>query len=176
MIRANWFASISTSAGVLATVLTVFGASPAHAQAEKPQYGGSLSIGTNSPTLAPLSWDPADWNYKTAQDAGMYFDRLFVADFSKSKAQGGPYLFKSDSYLPSDAYKGDLAETWKWLENPLRLEIQLRKGVMFPEKPGVMAARELTSQDVVYSYNRLLASPKRYPDFVDHVEKVEGPD
>ena len=111
------------------------------AQTDKPKYGGSLNIGTNSPTLAPLSWDPADWNYKTAQDAGLYYDRLFIADFAKSKAQGGPYLFKSDSYLPSDAYKGDLAETWKWLENPLRLEVKLRKGVMFPDKPGVMAAR-----------------------------------
>ncbi len=143
---------------------------------EKPQYGGSLSIGTNTPTLAPLSWDPADWNYKTAQDAGLYYDRLFGADFSKSKAQGGPYLFKSDSFLPSDAVVGDLAETWKWLENPLRLEVQLRKGVMFPAKPGVMASRELTSADVVYSYNRLLTSAKRYPEFVDYVDKVEGPD
>ena len=148
----------------------------AFAQADKPQYGGHLSIGTNSPSLAPLSWDPADWNYKTAQDAGFYYDRLFIADLAKSKAQGGPYLFKSDSYVPSDAIKGDLVESFKWLENPLRLEMQLRKGVMFPDKPGVMAARELTSADVVYSYNRLFASPKRIADFVDYVDKVEGPD
>ena len=147
----------------------------AFAQADKPQYGGHLSIGTNSPSLAPLSWDPADWNYKTAQDAGFYYDRLFIADLTKSKAQGGPYLFKSDSYVPSDAIKGDLVESFKWLENPLRLEMQLRKGVMFPDKPGVMAARELTSADVVYSYNRLFASPKRIADFVDYVDKVKAP-
>ena len=160
----------------LAAVLTTVCAASVNAQVEKPKYGGSLSIGTNSPSLAPLSWDPADWNYKTAQDAGFYYDRLFIADFTKSKAQGGPYLFKSDSYLPSDAVRGDLAESWKWIDNPLRLEVKLRKGVMFPEKPGVMASRELTSQDVVYSYNCLLASPKRLADFIDLVDKFEAPD
>jgi peptide/nickel transport system substrate-binding protein len=160
----------------LAAVLTTVCAASVNAQVEKPKYGGSLSIGTNSPSLAPLSWDPADWNYKTAQDAGFYYDRLFIADFTKSKSQGGPYLFKSDSFLPSDAVRGDLAESWKWIDNPLRLEVKLRKGVMFPEKPGVMASRELTSQDVVYSYNRLLASPKRLADFIDLVDKFEAPD
>ena len=40
---------------------------------------------------------------------------------------------------PSDAIRGELAESWEWKENPLRVEIKLRKGVMFPEKPGVMA-------------------------------------
>ena len=155
---------------------TAIGGLPSNAGAQpgKPQYGGHLSVGTNSPSLAPLSWDPADWNYKTAQDAGFYYDRLFTADLSKSRARGGPYLFKSDSYIPSDTIKGDLVETWKWLENPLRLEMQLRKGVMFPEKPGVMASRELTSADVTYSYDRLFTSPKRIRDFVDYVDKVEA--
>lgn len=150
-------------------------ASTAYAQGE-PQYGGSLSIGTNSPSLGPLSWDPADWNYKTAQDAGLYYDRLFRADFSKSTAQGGPYGFKSDSFVPSDAIVGDLAESWEWLDDPLRLKVHLRKGVMFPDKPGVMASRELTAEDVAYSYNRLFQSPKRYPAFIDYVDKVEATD
>ena len=38
---------------------------------------------------------------------------------------------------------------------------QLRKGVMFPAKAGVMEARELTAEDVVYSYERLTKSPKQ---------------
>ncbi len=170
----NWMKHSGVLGQVLAVALTVASLSSAQAQAQKPQYGGSLSIGTNSPTLAPLSWDPADWNYKTAQDAGHYYDRLFTADMTKSKSAGGPYSFKSDSFLPTDAVRGDLAETWRWLEPPLRLEIQLRKGVMFPEKPGVMASRELIAEDVAYSYNRLFASPKRITDFVDFIEKVEA--
>jgi peptide/nickel transport system substrate-binding protein len=33
----------------------------ASAQAEKPQYGGTLNIGTVFVMLSPLSWDSADW-------------------------------------------------------------------------------------------------------------------
>ncbi len=150
-------------------------ACPAFAQtAARP--GGTLSVGTISVTASPLSWDPADWNYKTAEDAGYYYDRLFVGDLSQSKAQGGAQPFKSDGYIPVDAVRGDLAETWRWLDNPLRLDITLRKGVMFPEKPGVMAARELTAQDVAYSYNRLIASPKRTIDYLEHIERIETPE
>ena len=104
------------------------------------------------------------------------YEQLFAGDLSKSKRNGGAFSFKPDSWLATDAIRGELAESWEWKTDPLRVEVKLRKGVMFPEKPGVMAARELTSQDVVYSYNRMLTSPKRYPDFVDHVDKVEGPD
>jgi peptide/nickel transport system substrate-binding protein len=140
-----WFRGTAKVRSLLAALSAIAAVSSAFAQTEAPKYGGLLSIGTNAPSLAPLSWDPADWNYKTAQDAGFYYDRLFIADFAKAKSQGGPYGFKSDSYLPSDAFKGDLAESWKWLENPLRLEVKLRQGVMFPEKPGVMAARATTA-------------------------------
>ena len=47
---------------------------------------------------------------------------------------------------------------------------------MFPEKPGVMASRELTADDVVFSYNRLANSPKKIATYFDHVEKVDAPD
>ena len=178
MTRHSLAGGLRLLGGALAIGLAGFSAPSVQAQAqvEKPKYGGSLSIGTNSPSLAPLSWDPADWNYKTAQDAGMYYDRLFGADFSKSKARGGPYLFKADGYIPTDAIRGDLAESWKWLEPPLRLEIQLRKGVMFPAKAGVMVARELVAQDVAYSFNRLMASPKRTAEYLDHIQRVEAPE
>lgn len=61
-------------------------------------------------------------------------------------------------------------------EKPLRVEVRLRKGVMFPDKPGVMAARELTSADVLYAFNRYDKSPKKIPGYLDHIEKVEAPD
>ena len=72
---------------------------------------------------------------------------------------GGKHPFYADAWLPSDAIRGELAESWEWKENPLRVEIKLRKGIMFPEKPGVMKARELIADDVVFSYNRLDKSP-----------------
>ena len=44
---------------------------------------------------------------------------------------------------------------------------------MFPEKPGVMAAREFTAEDVLFSFNRLDKSPKRIAGYFDHL--AEGP-
>ena len=148
----------------------------AFAQAEKPQLGGTLNIGNVYVTLSPLSWDPADWAWKFGQDTGLMYEQLFVGDLSKSIRRGGKHAFVADSWLPSDAIRGELAESWKTLENPFRVEVKLRKGVMFPDKPGVMKSRELVADDVVGSYYRLDKSPKKIPTFFDHVDKVEAVD
>ena len=47
---------------------------------------------------------------------------------------------------------------------------------MFPEKPGVMASRELVADDVVQSFYRLDKSPKKIPTYFDHIQKVEATD
>ena len=109
---------------------------PAWAQTEKPQYGGTLEIVTVYPTLSALSWDLADWNWKQNHDAGLFYEQLFAADLSKSKRKGGKHPFYADAWLPSDAIRGELAESWEWKDNPLRIEIKLRKGIMFPEQAG----------------------------------------
>ena len=143
---------------------------------EKPQYGGTLNIGMVYVTLSPLSWDPVAWPWKFGQDTGLMYEQLFAADLSKSQRNGGPHTFRPDAWLPSDGIRGELAESWQWKENPLRVEIKLRRGVMFPEKPGVMKSRELVAQDVVDSYERLDKSPRKIPTYFDHVEKVEAAD
>jgi peptide/nickel transport system substrate-binding protein len=143
--------------------------------AEKPQYGGDLNVGTVNVTLSPLSWDPADWVWKSNHDAGMVREQLFAGDLEKSVRKGGQYPFISDAYLPSDAIRGELAETWVW-QDPLTLVIKLRKGVMFTETPGVMKARELVADDVVFTYNLLNDSPKRIPTYFDHILSVVAVD
>ncbi len=150
-------------------------AAPALAQ-EKPKYGGTLEVGTVYVTLSALSFDPADWNWKLNHDTGNYLEQLFAADLSKSVRNGGKHPFYADAWLPTDAIRGELAESWEWKQNPLRVEVKLRPGVMFPEKPGVMAARELTADDVVFSFYRLAKSPKAQAGYFDYVEKVEAKD
>ena len=125
-----------------------------------PQYGGTLDIGTVFVTLNPLSWDPYDWNWKLNHDTGMYLEQLFAADLDKSVRKGGKYPFHADAWLPTDAIRGELAESWEWSEDPLAVAIHLRHGIMFPDKPGVMKSRELTADDVVYSFKRLLGMRK----------------
>ena len=158
----------------------VFGycAAAAHAQSapDKPQYGGHLAVGTIHVTISALTWDTADWNWKLNHDQGAYGEMLFAADLSKAKRNGGKYSFYADAWLPTDGMRGELAESWKWLENPTRVEVKLRKGVMFPEKPGVMAARELVADDVVWSYEKLVKSPKALKGYYDHIVKVEALD
>ncbi|MBT9505655.1 MAG: ABC transporter substrate-binding protein [Rhodoferax sp.] len=154
--------------------LAVVGAGAA-AQAETPKYGGNLEIATVYVGISALSWDLADWNWKQNHDTGQFYEQLFAADLSQSKRLGGKHPFYADAWLPSDAIRGELAESWKWT-TPLRLEIKLRKGVKFPAKPGVMAERELVADDVLFSFNRQNNSPKKIPTYFDHVEKIEAPD
>ena len=94
----------------------------------------------------------------------------------QGQGAGGKDGFISDAWIPTDPIRGELAEKWEWLQNPLRMKITLRKGVMFPEKPGVMKARELVADDVIFSFKRLSTSPKKIAGYFEHIEKVEATD
>jgi len=142
--------------------------------ADAPQYGGTLNISIVYPGLAPLSFDNADWAWKFNQDMGLTYETLLAADLAKSTTHGGPYSFTIDAWIPPDAVRGELAQSWRLLENPPGVEFTLRQGIMFPAKKGIMAARELTAEDVVYSFNRYNTSPKRIASEYDHIEKVEA--
>jgi peptide/nickel transport system substrate-binding protein len=163
----------------IGALTVVLAAAPAAAQSQKmetPKYGGTLEIATVYATISALSWDNYDYNWKHNHDTGQVYEQLFAADLSKSVKNGGPHPFYADAWLPSDAIRGELAESWEWKNDPLRIEIKLRKGVMFPEKPGVMAAREFVADDVIFSFNRLANSPKKIATYFDHVDKVYAPD
>jgi peptide/nickel transport system substrate-binding protein len=146
------------------------------AVAGEPVYGGTLDVGTVYLTLSALSWDPADFNWKSNHDSGEMYEQLFAGDLSKAERNGGKYAFVLDAYLPPGAIRGELAESWEWKEDPLRVEIKLRKGVMFPEKPGVMKSRELVADDVVYAFNRLAQSPRLQKGYLDYVKDVQATD
>ena len=96
-------------AAALASVLALATAST-QAQ-EVPRPGGSLEVGTVYVTRTALSWDPSDWNWKFNHDAGQMYEQLFAADLSKAKHKGGKHAFTADAWLPSDAIRGELAES-----------------------------------------------------------------
>ena len=144
-------------------------------QVEKPRHGGTLEVGTVYVTISALSWDQRDWPWKFNHDAGQMYESLIAADLDKSIGRGGKYPFTSFAFLPTDALRGELAESWEW-ETPMRLVIKLRKGVMFPEKPGVMASRELVADDIIFAQNRMATSPKRTSDLYDFIDKTTARD
>jgi peptide/nickel transport system substrate-binding protein len=166
---------VLAGAGALSLALS---AGPAWTQSktEMPKHGGTLEISTVYATISALSFDSYDWPWKHNHDTGAIYEQLFATDLSKAKSRGGKIDFVADAYIPSHLIRGELAEKWEWLENPLRMKITLRKGVMFPEKPGVMAKRELVADDVVFSYKRLAGSPKAIKTYFDHVKDVTAPD
>ena len=141
--------------------LSLLGTGAASAETDKPQVrrharGRHRVRDADGAVMGPAH----DWNWKHNHDTGQFYEQLFAADLTKSANERRPAPFYADAWLPSDAIRGELAESWEWKENPLRVEIKLRKGIMFPEKPGVMASRELVADDVVFTYNRLANSPK----------------
>ena len=147
-----------------------------HSDLERaPHYGGTLRVGSIYVTLNALSWDAADWNWKLNHDTGSFAEQLFVADLDKSTRSGGPYGYQADAWIPEDAIVGELAQSWEW-EGPLTLVVHLRRGAMFPGKPGVMKKRELHADDIVYSYELREASPKRQPTYFAHIEEVYARD
>lgn len=139
------------AAAVLSTTLSLPGELLAQS-GDAPQYGGTIEIATIFGSLSALSWDHKDWPWKINHDAGSIYEQLLVADMSKAKRNGGPHTFKVDAWVPTDAVKGELAESWEVRDNPLAVVFKLKKGIMFPAKPGVMEARELTADDVVFSH------------------------
>ncbi len=145
-------------------------------QAEDPQYGGVLNVGTVYVTLSALSWDPVDWAWKSNHDYGLVREQLFAGDLDKSLRKGGHYPFVAEAYLPSDVLRGELAERWEW-EDAHTLVVHLRPGVRFTGKAGVMEPRELTAADVVYTFNLVNNSPKKaQSDYWGYIDAVEARD
>ena len=139
-IRKTGFALRAALGAAALAATTLVSAQPA---AERPQYGGTLSVATVYYTISALTWDLADWNWKQNHDTGAVRELLLSADLSKARSRSGPHAFTMDVFVPRDALRGELAESWEW-EGPLTLVMRLRRGVFFPEKPGVMKRRELS--------------------------------
>src|SRR4051794_3043682 len=91
------------------TIATTLAASAVAEERPMPVPGGTLEVGTIFSTLSALSFDPKDWPWKLNHDTGAAYEQLLVADLSKSRQYGGPYAFKADAWLPSDAIRGELA-------------------------------------------------------------------
>jgi len=114
----------------------------------EPRYGGTLNFSTFS--LDNLSWDPdqftgADWQ-------SMYLDPLFYFNWTLDRKT---WAFVTD-YTPPEYYSGIVAEKWEW-PDPNTWVVHLRKGVYWQKKSPVNG-RELTADDVKYSYDRALGT------------------
>jgi peptide/nickel transport system substrate-binding protein len=142
-------------------------------KAEEPQYGGELRIITLNSAIPPMSWDNYDWNWKHAHDTGLFLEHLMVGDLQKGPRGTNEFDFHVEAWWPPNVRTGELAESWKIEKNPLRIVFKLRKGIYWQEKPGVMKAREFDADDVVYSMQRIVSSPKAIKGYINSVDRWE---
>lgn len=131
----------------------------------EPQYGGTLTTVTFLAAIEPLGWDPADRIWFIMGCASWYLEQLLVGDLDRGRGGTGEYWFVMRESVPDKFSTGCLAESWE-IEDPTTLVFHIRKGVYWHEKPGVMAARELTAEDVAFALNRNLASPMFGPIYL----------
>ena len=116
-----------------------------------------------------MSADNGDWAWKRAQDdTGLTpTSSCSPPTCPRAKRNGGK------PFTPTPGCPDAIAASWPKVgdeENPLRVEVKLQRRDV-PEKAGVMAAREFTADDVVFSYDRLNKSPKKIPTYFDHVDR-----
>jgi peptide/nickel transport system substrate-binding protein len=155
---------------MLVFVLNIFAAAP---KTETPQYGGTFTLLEMYPAVNPISWDNVNWVWKHGYDTGFYIEHLMMGDLQKGPRGTKQYDFLENSWIPIQFVRGELLEKWEVKKKPLQVIFQLRKGVMWQEKPGVMKARELVAADVIYSMNRLMTSPRKVPEYLDFIDRWE---
>ncbi len=124
--------------------------------AGEPQYGGTLTVLHVHSGTEPQTWEAYDHIWSLEVFTSPYLENLLSGDFEKYGPRGAnKYSFTDLEYIPPEYLKGQLAESWE-MPNPKTTVYHLRKGVMWPNKPGVMSAREFTADDVVFCLNRQL--------------------
>lgn len=142
---------------------------------EEPQLGGTVNVITMYRTLDATTWDYQKWTWKENHD-GLHVDHLIAGDLSKGPRGTNENSFVASDYIPEEHYRGELAESWELKKDPLRLVFNLRKGVYWPAKEGVMERRELVAEDVVKSFQTMWKSDRKIPTYWDFIKEWKAED
>jgi peptide/nickel transport system substrate-binding protein len=138
-----------------------------------PQYGGTLTILEIAPGINPMAWDNANWVWKHAYDTGFFMEHLLMGDLQKGPRGTKQYDFQEMAWIPSECVRGELVQKWEVKKIPPQITFHLHQGVMWQDKPGVMKARELVADDVVYSMERVKSGRRAIPDHLDFMGRWE---
>ena len=112
----------------------------------KPQYGGEMVIRASRNIV---NFDPF-LNTMLTSIQTAWMERLHADDWALD-----PSIFDyKPLWHPAQYLKGQLAESWEF-PNPITFVAHLRKGIHWQDIPPANG-RELTADDVVFHFNRLL--------------------
>jgi len=124
---------------------------------EGPVYGGEITLCTTSTQI--LGFDPALVGPSLNFAFHPCGDRLLGGDWWKGPAGTNECVWDLELMPQGECLKGYLVESWEMPDDVTTI-FHVRKGVMWQDRPDVMAAREFTADDVVFNLRRLLTSPK----------------
>ena len=166
LVLASCTKTSSTTTTVQTTTTTV-----TTTAANAPQYGGSLTVNTEWGSQAPSGFDDMTQTIWSASVWDNPFTEwLCKGDINTFGPRGtNAFSFQTFENVPEQYLTGQLAKSWTISTSPLQITYTLRQGIMFTGNTKIgMAARELTSADVVYSIKRTMATngPASYVSFV----------
>jgi len=152
--------------------------------ADKPQYGGILNVYANGdPNSFDEGYSAPWWTWP----CHLTEDEMLNGDWTQGNAGGygtKAWTWTLDGIYNWSSKAGSLCESWK-IVTPTHWVLNVRKGVKFSldtsnEASKLVNGREVTAEDIAYSYNRLCTTPESYiyyahPYFTKNI-KVTAPD
>jgi len=152
--------SAAAAVGAGAHVLDL--ARPSAADAQTPKRGGTFRLRSH---VAPVHFDPHQTiAFSTMIPLSFAYSRLVKVKAGSSVVPG------------TQPIEGDLAESWERQGDTVYV-FKLKKGVRWHAKPPVNG-RELTAEDVKYTYERFLTTKTNAANraILEMVDKIEAPD
>ena len=172
-------ASCTKKTSSTSTVITTTTTPVTTTAANAPQYGGSLTVNTEWGNQAPSGFDDMTQTIWSASVWDNPFTEWLCKGDINTYGPRGTNAFSFQTYenVPEQYLTGELAQSWTInatnnATTPYTMTFALRQGIMFTGNATIgMAARELTSADVVYSIKRTMATngPASYVSFINDV-------
>ena len=171
-LLALMFASCSTAPATTTTPPTTTSQPPpstttkpptSTTSSQTPKYGGTITVVNQGDILGFDEAFNAVWITITNH---LTNDELLTGDWAKGPAGTNQYSWLSNGNYAWNSKGPSIADSWKIVE-PGHMTFTLHQGIHFglnsnSEASRLVAGRELTTDDVAYSVNRMLTEPTSY--------------
>ena len=127
-------------------------------QSGEPQYGGTLTLSYNDFNTV---FDPAMGEQYTYS---LWLEYLFAPNWGLDDPE--TYPFKTNTFT-LDYAQGQIADSWEWDADTMTFTVTIRDDIYFQEKEeayDIFHARNLTAEDVKYSYDRVTGRGSGYDE------------
>jgi len=165
LISASLLTSCSSSSTTNSSVSTTTNTTTTTAAASTPQTGGTLTVLNQYYTQDPAGFDPQlnQMPWSGSIWVTPFTDWLAVGDIEKYGPRGNnAFSFQIDQGVPEQYLSGQVLTSWKidLSSSPMTITFNVRHGIMWSGNPlDNMKPRELTADDVAYTFKRAFAAP-----------------